>query len=111
MSDDAKILPFRPRQRGYSPTGLIVSNHYTVRGRLEKRRRTFTLHSSSPEQAVIDATVLLTWYAHNSGPLTEAVWQHGVVELLGESGVIATLVAGPAPLTIVPRKTTRKKRS
>ena len=112
MTEGAQIIPIRPltalgRQRQQ------VLNHYVVKGVFERHRRRFNFTATSDEDAVAYGTTLLTWYAYNSGPYTELVWQRGETTLprhLPDEALVAQLTAGPKPLTAVPASTKRKKK-
>jgi len=54
----------------------------------------------------------LTWYAYNSGPFTELVWQKGEIKLFSvdDYRFISSITVRRQPLAIVAPITKRKKR-
>ena len=111
MTEGAQIIPFRPRT-SLTRRRVETSQQYVVKGAYERHRRRFSFTATSDADAIDHGTTLLTWYAYNSGPYTELVWQRGEITLSRFSPdevVVAQLTAGPKPLTAVP-STKRKKK-
>ncbi len=111
LTTDAVILPFRRKGTRFNDSPP-VRRGYVVKGRYERHRRKFNIWANDDIDAIDVATTLVSWYAHNSGPFSELVWQKGDLQLYAVDGYrfISTIEARPRPLSLVSPTAKRKKR-
>jgi len=111
LTTDAVILPFRRRGAPVNAQPALRQS-YVAKGSFERHRRKFNFWANDDQDAIEVATTLLTWYAYNSGPFTELVWQKGEIKLFSvdDYRFISPITVRRQPLAIVAPITKRKKR-